>query len=157
MLDSPQGPTPEAEEAEGLGSNPGLARRLANLRPAWTSESAPRRGGIAKDGGGTKDHPIRATLRKQLAKRRELHRFVNAWIEAAIKGDSQAREQILKRLDPVLEEQARGAVEVKMGIRLELPEGERVEVAAMLKRGGEERVDRARVRAREVFILPSCR
>lgn len=91
------------------------------IRP-WAKGQSGNPSGKAKDGGGSKDHPLRATLRKRLAKRRAMLRFVDAWIEAAIGGDSAAREQILKRLDPVLEDPAAGR-QVLEGIRLQLAPG----------------------------------
>ena len=122
MLDVPEAPKPDQESPDSLGLKPSRARSLANLRPAWTPETAPRAGGRAPDGGGTKDHPIRALLRRKLAKRRALHRLINSWIDAACDGDAQAREQILKRLDPILEDPAQGRT-VLEGLRLELREG----------------------------------
>ena len=122
MLDMPEAPKPDQDSPDSLGVKPSRARSLANLRPAWTPETAPRAGGRAPDGGGTKDHPIRATLRKQLAKRRNLRRLVDAWIESAIGGDSAAREQILKRLDPVLDDPTQGRT-ILEGLKLELREG----------------------------------
>jgi hypothetical protein len=119
MLDAQGTSQAEEDDPEPIGLSPGKLKRLANLRPAWTSESAPRHGGLAKDGGGTKDHPLRAQLRKRLAKRRALVRFVDTWIEDACNGDAQAREQILKRLDPVLDDPSQGK-QVLEGLKLEL-------------------------------------
>jgi hypothetical protein len=89
------------------------------IKPPWAPGQSGNPSGLAKDGGGSKDHPIRATLRKRLAKRRALQRFVDAWIEDACTGDSAAREQILKRLDPVVEDPSAGRT-VLEGLRLEL-------------------------------------
>lgn len=92
------------------------------LMPRWPKGTSGNARGLAKDGGGCKDHPIRATLRKQLAKRRNLRRLVDTWIDAACDGDSAAREQILKRLDPVLEDNAASKT-ILEGLRLELGPG----------------------------------
>ena len=112
-------PKPDPNRSVDRVMNP---RSLANLRPPWAPGRSPNPSGRAKDGLDARDAPVRALLRRKLAKRRELHRFVNAWIEAAIKGDSTAREQILKRLDPVLDDPAQGRT-VLEGLRLELREG----------------------------------
>lgn len=103
------------------------AKRIANLRPYRPGQSG-NPSGLAKDGLGSKDHPIRATLRAKLAKRRALHRLVDTWIDAACDGDSAAREQILKRLDPVTTDESTGRQVVFEGLRLELPDGTRAEV-----------------------------
>jgi hypothetical protein len=92
---------------------------LANLRPPWRKGQSGNPSGLASDGKGSKDHPIRAQLRAKLAKRREVRRLVETWWEAACNGDSKAREQILERLDPIEKDSAQGKV-ILEGLRLEL-------------------------------------
>lgn len=96
--------------------------RTRGLMPPWPKGVSGNPRGLAKDGGGSKDHPIRATLRKRLAKRRNLLRLVDTWIDAACDGDSAAREQILKRLDPVVEDSTAGKT-ILEGLKLELSPG----------------------------------
>jgi hypothetical protein len=114
--------TTEDESSERLAAK---ARRLANLRPPFQPGKSGNPSGLAKDGLGTKDHPIRATLRARLAKRKALHRLVDTWIDAACDGDSAAREQILKRLDPVIDAETSGRQVVYEGLILEAPNGAR--------------------------------
>lgn len=92
------------------------------LMPRWVKGQSGNARGLAKDGGGTKDHPIRAQLRRDLAKRRRLRQLVSSWVDAAINGDSAAREQILKRLDPVLDDPTAGKT-ILEGLKLELSPG----------------------------------
>ena len=109
----------DSTQAPITGENGGKLPHTRFLRPPWPKGVSGNPAGRAADGGGSKDHPIRATLRKRLAKRRALQRFVDTWINAACSGDSAAREQILKRLDPVLDDPAAGRT-VLEGLRLEL-------------------------------------
>ena len=92
------------------------------LRPPWPKGVSGNPSGRASDGGGSKDAPLRKLLRAKARKRSELRRLVDGWWDAACEGDAQAREQILRRLDPVLDDPAQGRT-VLEGLRLELREG----------------------------------
>lgn len=103
--------------------------------PRWAPGVSGNPSGKAKDGGSSKDAPIRRALQKRAQRARELSRFVDSWWEAACAGDAQAREQILKRLDPIIEESEAGR-QILTGIKLELSPGKAS--VQLLQAGGHE-------------------
>lgn len=96
--------------------------RFPNLRPPWKPGQSGNPSGLAKDGLSAKEAPLRRMLRAHSRRRRNLKLLVETWWEAACCGDSQAREQILKRLDPITEDPTAGRT-VLTGIKLELTPG----------------------------------
>lgn len=118
----------ETSDDQATDISPARARSLANLAPRFLPGRSGNPSGLAKDGGSSKEAPIRAKLRARLAKRRALERLVDTWISAACDGDSAAREQILKRLDPITDAGTDARQVVFEGLRLELPNGARAEV-----------------------------
>ncbi len=107
------------------GSKP---KRYAGLRPPWRPGQTGNPRGLARDGGGTKDYPIRAALRAKAKKRQNLKRLIDSWWDAACDGSDAAREQILKRLDPVTDDNSSGRQVVYEGLVIETPNGARAEL-----------------------------
>ena len=114
--------TPETITAE----NGAKLSRTRFLRPPWPKGVSGNPSGRTKAGEGTKDQPLRALLRAKARKRSELRRLVDALWERACDPDNPsgngAMEQILKRLDPVLDDPTQGRT-ILEGLKLELREG----------------------------------
>lgn len=119
----------------------GRARSLANLRPPWKPGESGNPRGLTREGEQVQKAAIRGQLESQLAKPHKKRKvswaqaLVEQWIEDAVDGSdavrATAREQILKRLDP-LEQVAGGGQVVVQGVRLELSPGTSVDSVTLM-------------------------
>ena len=113
----------DSTQAPSTGQNGGKPAYTRFLRPPWPKGVSGNPSGRASDGGGAKDAPLRKLLRAKAKRRSELKRLVESWWDAACNGSDVAREQILKRLDPLLDDPAAGR-QVLTGLLLELKVGD---------------------------------
>ena len=92
------------------------------LAPLWKpgqsgNPTGKDRNGVAKN-QWTKAEEL---LHRSMRRKGKLKRFFDAWVDAAIGGSDAAREQILKRLYPIPNEEVQGIGKiVREGVRLEL-------------------------------------
>jgi hypothetical protein len=116
------------------GLTPGIRGGL--MAPQWVKGQSGNPSGLTKEGLPSKPNRVRTTLQKKLSDPRTCRRFVDSWFEAACAGDSAAREQILKRLDPVVEtDQGTQGKVILQGIRLELAPGSKAELTQLVQEG----------------------